>query len=151
MSRLDEEILQRVVMQVLEECAFLCTEPSPAALSRSDPVTRVTLEFSGPRAGRVELHAGQALALTLAADMLGVDADDADAERLADGALAEVTNVIAGSLVASVFGTDCLVELGIPVVDHGNPEPLSALDCGLCLLDMDGRGIEVRARFAEAS
>jgi CheY-specific phosphatase CheX len=151
MTALNEDLLQRVVMQVLEECAFLCTEPSAGSRSWSGPVTRVTLEFSGPRAGRVELHAGQALALAVAADMLGVDADDADAERLADGALAEVTNVITGSLVASLFGTDCLVELGIPVVDHRLPEPLSESDCGLTLVDMDGRAIDVRARFAEAS
>jgi CheY-specific phosphatase CheX len=126
-------------------------EPSPDAPPWSGPVTRVTLEFSEPRAGRIELHAGQELALAVAADMLGVDADDADAERLADGALAEVTNVIAGSLVASLFGTDCLVELGIPVVDHRAPEPSSAGDCGLILVDLEGRGIDVRASFAEAS
>jgi len=141
---LTEELLQQVVSQVLEECAFLCTQPDVEPATWPDHITRATIEFAGPQKGRLQLYAAHGLAMDLAADMLGVDATDPDASRLADGALAELTNVIAGALVARLFGTATLCELGIPVVEHQTPGVRSGGICSLTLVDLDGRPIDVR-------
>jgi CheY-specific phosphatase CheX len=144
-------LLQDVVSRVLEDCAFMCTEPSPESTRWSAPITRATLEFSGPRSGTIEVYATRELTMAIAADMLGIEMSDPDATELADGALGEITNVIAGALVARMFGTDCLVELGIPVVDFRIPEPRRGEGCGLRLTDMEGRAIDVRVSLGAAA
>ncbi len=116
-----------------------------------EPIAHASLIFKGPRSGKVELFAARELAMSIAADMLGIDADDPDATSLADGALGEITNVIAGALVARLFGTGCLVELGIPVVDHVVPGPKQGESCGLKLVDMEGRAIDVRLSLESPS
>jgi CheY-specific phosphatase CheX len=143
MSPLTEDLLTQVVVQVLEECAFLSTEPSPATVVWAEDAACITVDFSGPQRGRVELHADEELAMTIAADMLGVDASDPDAGRLAEGALAELANIVTGALVARLFGTDCLVELGIPIVAHRAPGPRTDSWCALTLVDIEGRPIDV--------
>ena len=143
MTPLTEELLNEVVVQVLEECAFLSTEPSPDTVVWPDDAACITVAFSGPQKGQVELHADKNLAMTIAADMLGVDASDPEASRLADGALAELANVVTGALVAKLFGTDCLVELGIPVVAHRPPGLRAESWCALSLVDLEGRPIDV--------
>jgi CheY-specific phosphatase CheX len=143
MTPLTESLLNEVVVQVLEECAFLSTEPSPGAVGWQGDVPCITVDFSGPQKGHLELHADKDLAMTIAADMLGVDASDPDARRLADGALAELANVVTGALVARLFGTGCLVELGIPSIAHRPPAARTDGWCGLTLVDLEGRAIDV--------
>ena len=107
-------------------------------------ITRATLQFSGLRSGRLEVSASRELTLAITADMLGVDLQDPDVGKLADGALAELTNVVAGALVAKLFGTECLCELGIPVVEHAAPTERLLATTELTLVDMEGRPIDVR-------
>ncbi len=144
MSEPSPELVRQVAAQVLEECAFLCTEPSSQPVVWPAEVTRATLEFRGPRTGRVELSAARELTMAIAADMLGVDLEDAEASKLADGALAEITNVVTGALVAKLFGTESLYELGIPVVEHGAPSARLLATRGPTLVDLEGRPIDVR-------
>jgi len=144
MTPLTPELLQQVASQVLEECAFLCTESSSEPAAWPEQVARASLEFCGPRAGRLELYATRELAMAVAADMLGIEPDDPEAAHLADGALAELTNVIGGLLVAKLFGTDHLCELGIPMVEHDAPGVRPRGSCSLTLVDLEGRPIDVR-------
>lgn len=144
MSSIEQIALQEVVTRVLEDCAFMCTEPGPASQDFPAQITRAALEFKGPRSGRVELFATRELAMSIAADMLGIDGNDPDATSFADGALGEITNVITGALMARLFGTGCLIELGIPVVEQVVPEPRQGEGYGLKLIDMEGRAIDVR-------
>jgi len=144
MTSPSRELVQQVVAQVLEECAFLCTEQSAAPVTWPAQITRATLQFSGPRSGRIELSATRELTLAIAADMLGVDLEDPDVGKLADGALAELTNVVTGALMAKLFGTECLCELGMPVVEHGAPSERLLATTELTLVDMEGRPIDVR-------
>lgn len=144
------ELVQQVVAQVLEECAFLCTTHSAAPVSWPAQIARATLQFAGPRAGRIEISAGHELTMAIAADMLGVDLEDPDVGELADGALAELTNVVAGALVANLFGTECLCELGIPIVVHGAPTERLLATTELTLVDSEGRPIDVRVSLMPA-
>ncbi|MEI9937592.1 MAG: chemotaxis protein CheX [Pseudomonadota bacterium] len=151
MNGLNHKLLQEVVMHVLEDCAFMCTQLGPESQVFPEQITRATLAFKGPRSGKLELFAARELAMSIAADMLGIDAADPDATSFADGALGEISNIITGALVARLFGTECLVELGIPVVDHVVPGPKEGESCALKLTDMEGRAIDVRFSLESAS
>lgn len=144
MTPLSESLLHQVAGQVLEECAFLFTQPGPEPEVWPEPVTCATLTFAGPRKGKVELYAAHGLAMAIAADMLGLEADDPEAHRLADNSIAEIANVITGALVAELFGTECLCELGIPVVAHEAPGPRSESSFALTLIDLEGRPLDLR-------
>jgi CheY-specific phosphatase CheX len=109
------ETILSVIGSVLEDAAFIFTEAiDPAAGSEPAAIEGVTLSFSGERSGVFRLWAEEGFLKLLAANMLGIEENDADArERRAD-ALREIINIITGNVLTELFGTVAVFELGIP-------------------------------------
>ena len=109
------EILAEVACRVLEDCAFLFLEPADAANDADvgDAIaSSIAIHAEQPQV--LKLVASRPLLVEAAANMLGTEVDDPEASGGAEQAIGELLNVVAGSLVARLFGTAVEVGLGIP-------------------------------------
>ena len=137
-------LLHDVTREVLEDAAFLMTEPASDEVTWSDRLTRASVAFRGPMSGKLSLVAGEELLVAVAADMLGVTPDDADAHSHAEAALAELANIVAGSLMAKLFGTTMIVQLGVPELSRETAElAAAAAREGAVRIDMEQRPLLV--------
>ncbi|HWA74144.1 MAG TPA: chemotaxis protein CheX [Polyangiaceae bacterium] len=137
-----KDLLHRVASQVLEDAAFLLTEvgdgtPLPGQRRNA------TVAFAGPQRGAVRLSTSDELLRQLTADMLGVEADDENAREQSGSALAELTNILAGALVAELFGTATLCQLGVPELSGAPDSTSNEAHCAITRVDMEGRPIAV--------
>ena len=113
---LSPEMLQRVASRLLEEAAFVFTEPVGAeAPSWDGEVLEVELAFSGHGRGWLMLAAPKRFGVQLASNLLGVDpGEDTEMEEHGTDALREMLNMIAGPLMEEWFGKEAVCEIGIP-------------------------------------
>jgi CheY-specific phosphatase CheX len=108
--------LTEVSATVLEEAAFVFTEPASGTLSWSGDIVETKLTFSGDGNGTVMLAAPQSVGLELAANLLGLEpGEETHIERPAEAALAEILNMIAGPLTARLFGDTAVCRIGVPM------------------------------------
>ena len=110
----------------------------------SDAVIEATLSYAGPEEGELQVWASPAFGARLAANMLGVEVDDAEVLNHSRDAVGEMLNVVAGSLVARVFGTDVLCHLGVPRVALVPASEPSRSTCVVGLLTDDGERMDFR-------
>jgi hypothetical protein len=115
-DELDPATLERVLSQILEDAAFLFTEPAPPGSPCPVPLYEATLAFTAPRPGKLTLRAGPELGAEAAANLLGLDASEDEAKQNAGPALGELLNMVAGLLMKEWFGTQAHCSLGLPVV-----------------------------------
>lgn len=108
------EALAEVTCRVLEDCAFLFLESG--AVEDCDVADAlacsIAIDADGPHA--LKLVASRRLLVEAAANMLGTEADDPKAFRSAEQAISELLNVLAGSVVARLYGTSREHGLGLP-------------------------------------
>jgi CheY-specific phosphatase CheX len=132
-SRTSDEF-RSVVEGVLERFAFLLAEadaagaPGPEWGKRGGEYLHVSIAFSGPSEGVVNLIAPDGLCRQLAANVLGGEPEEMTGEQAGD-ALKELANVICGELIERLFGTDAVFHLTIPTlirVDEGKWRELMA-------------------------
>jgi hypothetical protein len=88
--------LRDAAMATFEQVVFLLPETPPDAMQRSRTVQAVaTIEFSGPAAGLLQVHACEGLLPRLTANMMG---QDTAPESLQLDALGEIANIICGQI-----------------------------------------------------
>lgn len=149
MNALTPELVREVTAKVLEDAAFIFSEPAEGGARLTEGL-EARLQFSGERSGTARLRCSPGFATELAAGLLGVEPDDAEADADQRAALGELLNMIAGLLGAELFGTELITHLGIPVVTpafgpDGNPT------CGVALTVGDaGQRLEVDLELAGA-
>ena len=139
-----ETIVRDVARSVLADCAFLLTEPAELPQAWSSAIIHAQIPFAGRFRGSVCITAEQALAETLATDMLGLEPGDPEALVSASAAVSELVNILAGALVARLFSTAVTCTLGLPRVGAGLPavEPGPA-PVSVPLSDLEGRLIHI--------
>ena len=123
-----QDTFQGVVTDILERYAFMFAE-SEAEEDNADPAgdyLYVTISFKGLGNGSVSLAAPEMLCRELAANLLGVDVDDAG-EEAAQDALKELLNVVCGQLVETLFGNKGIVDLTVPALEKINREEWKVL------------------------
>jgi CheY-specific phosphatase CheX len=146
MSSEQLELLTRLSSSVLADCAFLLTEPAePNALLESDLVHAV-IEVSGEQGACLTLCLPWTLAVLVAADMLGVTPDDPESEEQAEGAVAELANVLVGTLVDR-FCPGLTCEIGLPESYRGEPKGRPTPNADTALLRSDS-GELIRVTWA---
>lgn len=111
------EILSRVVPHILEGAAFVFTDDLPP--EQRPPTSEwsaqgVRLTFEGPISGDLRLWAEKSFMIVLAANMLGIEPDDENAEAKAEDALKETLNMIVGTFLTDAYGNEPVFHLGIP-------------------------------------
>ncbi len=137
--------LREVSQNVLADCAFLLTQPSnePATWPAA-PVLHAAIDFEGCSTGTLSITTTVELAETVACDMLGLEAGDPEAAAQAESALGELVNVVAGALVARLFGTASDYRLGLPKVECAHPHDYAGPSALVELEDLEGRPIRIR-------
>jgi CheY-specific phosphatase CheX len=143
---LDPNALARLVIDALERTAFVLADPcdDPDALPAAD--TFAQIDFHGPTTGNVELRASRAFARNLAASILGSDASDIT-DMQSEEALRELANIIGGSVITALGGSDCRFSLGLPRLGRA-----TALDNDTaCTLDAEGERLEVHCHHVRAA
>lgn len=123
------ELLQEVAISVLEDAAFVF--PEPAESSGSWPEVAARISFHGEDEGQVALAVDADLAREIAANLLGLDTGDGEAEGMRQAAIAELLNIVAGALVARAFGTRTRTRLWVP--GEGVPASEASLQTELCV------------------
>lgn len=144
------DTLSEVATQVLEDVAFVFTERAREPFAWSGATIDASLSFSGPERGALFVRASPALGARFAANMLGIELDDPEVAERSNDAVGEMLNVVAGVLVARVFGTDTLVHLGVPHVAVTPAPGVEASACVVSLLTDEGERIELHVRTGES-
>jgi CheY-specific phosphatase CheX len=114
MTPMSNDALAVLAASTFADTAFLLTEPADEHNAWSDDWLCAVIPFDGEVAGRLVLAAPTSLAVQVAADMLCLDPGDAEAMAHAGSAVAELANVLAGALVAELFGSSGKWQLGLP-------------------------------------
>jgi len=143
-SQVTADVLAEVAASVLEDAAFVFTERAPGPTAWSETAVAAEIGYGGPEEGELVLVTSPPLAAQLAANMLGVELDDPEvAERAAD-AVREMLNVVAGALMARVFGTSVVCHLEVPRAPTARPDGAPPPCCTVDLVTMEGDCLELR-------
>jgi hypothetical protein len=143
-TRVTVETLSEVAAQVLEDVAFVFTERAAEPSAWSGEAIEATLPYSGPEDGALFVRTTPALGARFAANMLGVELDDPEVAARSNDAVGEMLNVVAGVLVARVFGTATLVHLGVPSVGARSSPTAVRSPCAVALLSDEGEPLEIQ-------
>lgn len=107
-----------VLCEVLEKLAFMFGEPvedgQEAELQTPAEAYLGCIRFNGSSKGVLSLAVGTDMCIELAANMLGTDPDDPDAEQDARDALMELLNITCGNLLTTLYGVETVFELTPP-------------------------------------
>jgi len=131
--------------EVLEDGAFLSTTLTTEPVTWPNELMVGTLEFDGANRGEIRLTTTPEVCRLLAESMLGVDPESAEVALHARAALGEVLNIVAGALLARVFGTQVTHNLHLPrVLEAANGTEQHGVPTRSCsMLGDDGQPIAV--------
>jgi CheY-specific phosphatase CheX len=120
-----------VLSGVLERFAFVFVEASdgdPGIAGFKDRLLQAAIMFRGKAEGAIALSAPAALCKEMAANILGMDPEEAD-DDAGEDALKEIVNVICGEMMPVLFGEKEVVDLTVPAlcrIDSGKWQELAA-------------------------
>jgi hypothetical protein len=123
------DLLADVLGSVLQDSAFIFAEPVDATEPLSPPLFSAELAFESARGGVLRLTTSPRGSVEIAANMLGIDPHDPEAEEQARAALAEVLNVVGGAFVTRYFGSKVPSQLGLPHTELLDAEPVRPSTC----------------------
>ncbi|MCH9022166.1 MAG: chemotaxis protein CheX [Planctomycetes bacterium] len=99
MPEIQNESLTESVCEALETMAFMIVEPPEEDLPTPTEGVKAKMDFMGPHGGTVELMAGFELIETMAANFMGIEPGDPEAQDKRVDAFKELLNVICGILL----------------------------------------------------
>lgn len=115
MSSTTEQCLSRTTAETFEHLALILADEELSSEQASAPLdVTVSVDFRGPRAGRLVLQASARILPGIAANMLG--GDQARSAVLQRDALGELANVICGNVLPRLAGADAVFRLSAPHV-----------------------------------
>ncbi len=151
MHELQELVAIEYLAEALEQMAFIgvspLDEPPPAPLK---PVM-LSIDFRGQQAGTVQLLAPLDLGAGIAANALGTDPQDPEAQSRAVDALRELLNVACGLLLTAASGGAAdACEMSIPKLAELDPAQWQPLLAGgdFAALDADGYPAAIRVTLS---
>jgi CheY-specific phosphatase CheX len=130
------QTLARLSSAVLADCAFLLTEPAADSSPLDAGLVHAVVAVHGESGAALILSVPRSLAVQVASDMLGVSPDDPESQAQAEGAIAELANVLVGTLVERFCEGDAC-EIGLPEVYTGEPPTAAGSDTCTALLRAD--------------
>ena len=112
-------VLAETISGVLEVQAFMVAEVcEPAEVEEPvDACLSTSISFNGPISGTLGLIFSGELCVELAANVLGLEAEEIESDDAAD-ALKELINVVCGQFLTSFYGSDTVFKLSIPQVEE---------------------------------
>jgi CheY-specific phosphatase CheX len=125
--------LAELAVKALERTAFMMADPAevaPAMLAKAN--RRATIRYAGPASGLITLRTTDDFLRGLAANLLGEEPEAIDLSTCGDDAIKELTNILGGSVIHELGGTDNTFSLGLPQVVSAPNTPASMdRTCGL--------------------
>ena len=114
-------LLSEVAADTIEQLAFIFSFPDDPDESAfwDEAVTGCHVTFGGPHQGEILLAANSAVLPELAANMLGLDDEDAPPLEHQEDALREALNVICGNLLPKIGGVEAVFNISTPAVVPG--------------------------------
>jgi hypothetical protein len=108
--------LSALVLDVLGELAFMITDDQPRDWPAGAEWLEGEITYRGATCGTVQCWCTRAFAARLAANLLGIEADQGTAQVEAEDAVREFLNVLCGQLITVWHGTHTVFDLSIPRV-----------------------------------
>ena len=132
--------LATIAVDILGDMAFMVTDDVPSEVPPGTVWMQAEVGYSGPRAGHIMCWCTREFGASLAANLLGIDVSDSEAEVGAEDALRELMNVLCGQLATAWYGTEAVFDLTIPTVAEciELPECVGASDREHCQVSIEG-------------
>jgi hypothetical protein len=143
------QLMLDATVQALETMAFFCAQSTTPdeALPPENPI-EVSMEFSGPINGTVQLVAGRFFGQRLASNALGCGVSDEDAVSRAEDSIRELINVVVGMMMPRLSGNENDVfDLSLPrtdLFDAGAEWEEFSRQPDVCLIDAEGESLVLR-------
>lgn len=104
---------------ILEQMAFLFADPVSAdeMPPLTDPAVRVSMGFTGPFSGRMIMALPEPMCPVVAANLLGIEPEDAADKSKAEDAVKELLNVACGHVLTAIAGPKPVFALSPPIVE----------------------------------
>ncbi|MER2559642.1 MAG: chemotaxis protein CheX [Myxococcaceae bacterium] len=136
--------LAEVTRSVLGDAAFLFCDDADDAGRLDGRFAEATIEFDAPSPGRLALRLPWPLAVEAAANLLGCEREDPDADANALAAVGELLNMISGPALEAWFGASAKWALGVPATrGYDGALPTQAPTGELVGFVVDGARIEL--------
>jgi chemotaxis protein CheY-P-specific phosphatase CheC len=148
MSEIAMDAIIEKLSEALEKMAFLSVGPAEQAAVPASPLY-LSLDFSGPWWGRLELLADQGVGAIMASNMLATSPDTPEALLHAHDALRELLNIVCGAFLHD--HPSCANQtfaVGIPRLESITAEQWNHIlaDGNFIPLDADGLALAVRLK-----
>ncbi len=115
--------LATIFSDILADLAYMFSDDMEAEPTAGSLWYETTIEYDGPVSGTLKFECSEDFATVLAANLLGLDTNDEDAENKSRDAVKEFMNIICGQYVTSVHGTNDVFNLTIPVIKELSETP----------------------------
>jgi hypothetical protein len=115
-SSMTSERLSAVVTELLESAVFVFAEPVEIQPWGDPTVWCARLDLEHGKKFQMSLCVPKELALTLAANLLGLEPDSAEAQESLGDAVGEMANMLAGVVAVELFGKDVVSRIGVPKI-----------------------------------
>lgn len=142
------------LVRAMETMAFTTPTLADPSLSPSPESFQLSMPFTGPICGSVEMVASEKVGICLAASILATTPEDPAAQRYAKDALKELLNVTCGLLLPTLVPPDSdathfrMTLPQLAVFDCQTQWPAFAAAPDTCILDVDGGLIALRVTRA---
>jgi len=139
-----KDVLLDVISRILQDAAFLFTDDFDEEMTPDFTTWKprgAQLSFKGPSSGSLHIWAESDFYKIAAANMLGIDENDAEAEKKGIDALKELLNMIVGNFLTEAYGKDEFFELGIPSVLENEQLEKDYTNDENVWLDADGNAV----------
>jgi len=110
--------LKSIVSDVLAELAFMIGDDEDIDITSVTDWMHVEITYSGVASGRLRCWCTRPFAVRLAANLLGTEVDETEAQLAAEDAVREFANVLCGQIVTIWHGTSSAFALTIPGVSE---------------------------------
>lgn len=146
------KVVSDTVTTMLEEAAFVFSDPVGAdeiKESVKNNLIGFKINFANYATGSVSVFSEQEVAKIIAANMLGCEESDPEAEENAVNALQEFTNILTGNVITAVYGTKPIIDLSLPT--KVNFDEKSSLTEKEALIWMEVEGAYLMVYFVQES
>jgi hypothetical protein len=114
------ERLSALMTELLESAVFVFAEDIESTPWNDPVIWCASLELEQERMVQMSLGVPKEMALLLAANLLGLEPDSAEAQESLGDAVGEMANMLAGTLAVELFGKDVVCRIGVPKVTQGS-------------------------------
>ena len=147
-DKIKTDVLVETFSQALETMAFMMAMPPEDELPVPDKSVLVHMDFTGPISGRAEILAGMELIEMVAANIMGLEPDDPDAQGKSLDAFKELLNTTCGVLLPKLASSPAdIFDVTIPqanIFDNAEQWENYIKQPDVTILDVDFSPIAVR-------